>query len=548
MRLTNTLWLSLGALVAGSPALAQTTLDQTDPTQAEEADEFSSEDEVVPPTRIVPRTVDTDTPQDGIYSIGPIAIVGLSHMSVADFVDIVERYGSRDLTGQELGELTNAVVARAQSLGYIFASAYIDPQTLQAGVLRVRVDEGTIARIRIDGADDPAIRSQLAPLLDGRPITRERLERQLLLTDDVSGVWVRRAYFERDGQDGVLVLETRRSRASGSITFENDGSAPVGPERLRVDGDFNGIIVPADEIDVTIATTPFEPEELQYGRIEYQAVLNSSGTQAGISASYSQTDPGAYLDDDEVFGKSTLVGIEVRHPFMRSRDFSVWGEAAFQVRDLRQERGGILARHDRIPVLRLGAYILGQPAGGRLRARLTYSQGLSIFDATQKGDPLASRDDASATFSSLEGWAEWERDLASDFSIELAAKGQISTDPLLSTEDLGLGGNSFLRGYPYSQRSGDEGVMGSGELRYDWADAMNLLDNMQVYAYADGGVVGNLEGGFGSGSLASAGGGVRTDIVSGLDFDVELAVPLTGPRYDTDNANPRVNVKLRKSL
>ena len=538
------------SLAFALPANAQETRAPIDEAAAIDAKERSVSPSRDTPsaTQIEPRTDDRQSLGRGVYNVGPISLEGLGELSVVDFVDIIERYAARDLDGEQLNTLASEVAARAQAKGYVFATAMIEPQSLRAGVLRVRVDEGRIDRIRIDGDDDAAIRSQLAPLLNGRPVTKARLERHLLLADDISGVRVRRAYFEREADRGVLVLEARRSRASGAVVFENDGTAPVGPERLRIDADFNGLLTPTDEVDITLATTPFEPGELQYAKLKYEAVISSSGTQAGVVVSHSRTDPGAYLADDDVTGRSTRLGIELRHPFIRRRNFSLWGEAELQLRDIRRERDGALDRHDRIPVVRLGAFMAGAAAGGRYRARVTYSQGLSVLGATERGDPLASRDDASAVFSSLYAWADWERELGSGFTMELAARGQIASAPLLSTEDLGLGGNRFLRGYPYSQRSGDEGVMGSGELRYDWADALGLLDNMQIYAYADGGYVGNIDNGRGTGELYSAGGGLRTDIVSGLDFDVELAMPLSGPRYDTDDDNPRLNLKLRKTL
>lgn len=538
------------SLAFALPANAQETRAPIDEAAAIDAKErsVSSSRDTPSATQIEPRTDDRQSLGRGIYNVGPISLEGLVELSVVDFVDIIERYAARDLDGEQLNTLASEVAARAQAKGYVFATAMIEPQSLRAGVLRVRVDEGRIDRIRIDGDDDAAIRSQLAPLLNGRPVTKARLERHLLLSDDISGVRVRRAYFEREADRGVLVLEARRSRASGAVVFENDGTAPVGPERLRIDADFNGLLTPTDEVDITLATTPFEPGELQYAKLKYEAVISSSGTQAGVVVSHSRTDPGAYLADDDVTGRSTRLGIELRHPFIRRRNFSLWGEAELQLREIRRERDGALDRHDRIPVVRLGAFMAGAAAGGRYRARVTYSQGLSVLGATERGDPLASRDDASAVFSSLYAWADWERELGSGFSMELAARGQIASAPLLSTEDLGLGGNRFLRGYPYSQRSGDEGIMGSGELRYDWEDALGLLDNMQIYAYADGGYVGNIDNGRGTGELYSAGGGLRTDIVSGLDFDVELAMPLSGPRYDTDDDNPRLNLKLRKTL
>lgn len=546
--------LALGAAAAAAspwPVLAQSVLDRTDPAQEEqqEREERNEREEGaadLPP--IAAEEQPSGTVPESIYAVGPIVIEGVAELSVSDFVDIVERYSGRNLTEDELNMLANEIASRARQRGYIFATAMIEPQSLRAGVLRVRLNEGVIDEIRIEGDDDPAIRAQLEPLRREGPVTLEMLERQLLLAGDISGAYIRRTYYEREGEVGVLIVEASRSDASGSIELENDGSKPVGPERARIDVDLNGLITPFDEVDLTYSTTPLQPKELQYARARYFVVANTSGTEIGADVSFSTTEPGAYLADRDVFGRFWRIGVEARHPLVRSRDASLWAEAEFEVRDLRQERDGRLARHDRIPVIRAGLYTIAKAAGGRLSGKLTYSQGLDILGATDLGDPLASRDDASAVFSSLYAWADWDRDLFSNFSLELAGRAQLSTDPLLSTEDLGLGGNSFLRGYSYSERSGDEGIMGSGELRYDWRDAAGLVRNLQLYAYADGGVVGNLADGRGSGSLASAGGGFRTDITRNLDFDAEIAVPLTGPRYDTDDQSPRINIRIRMAL
>ena len=129
-------------------------------------------------------------------------------------------------------------------------------------------------------------------------------------------------------------------------------------------------------------------------------------------------------------------------------------------------------------------------------------------------------------------------------SLLLAGRGQISSDPLLISEDIGLGGTSFLRGYNYNERVGDEGVMGLAELRYDFAKPFGLIHRAQFYAFGDGGVVSNIGNGFGSGSLASAGGGLRADITRAINFDLELAVPLTGPRFETSDSSPRINVSV----
>lgn len=543
--------LAVAVLVSlGSPSqsYAQVVLDRTDPTQGEEDEVRQPEnDDGVPPAIAVDQESERAVSGES-YSVGAIIIEGRSVLPVSAFVDIVERYSGQDLSSAQLDELVDAIASRARDRGYAFANAHIRPQALSAGILRVHLDEGVIDEIRIEGVEDSAIRSQLAPLQNGMPVTLAMVERQILLAGDVSGAYIRRSRYEQEGGRGILVVEASRSAQDGYVELTNDGSQPIGPERARIDVDLNGLLLPSDEVDLTYTTTPFEPDELQYGSASYRVIVNSSGTEVGLVGSYSVTEPGAYLSDRDVFGRAWRVGLEARHPVIRSRKASLWVEGELQLRDLRQERQDILVRHDRIPVIRAGLFSVAEVAGGRFRGRLTVSQGLNILDATELGDPLASRDDASAVFSSLYAWSDWTRELTSEFSMRLAGRAQIATDPLLSTEDLGLGGNSFLRGYNFSERFGDQGVMGSGELRYDWNDAAGLVDRLQLYTYADGGVVDNLANGRGNGSLASAGGGIRTDITRGLDFDFEIAVPLTGPRYDTDDMSPRFNLRIRKSL
>jgi hemolysin activation/secretion protein len=196
-----------------------------------------------------------------------------------------------------MSALSDRIAARARERGFIFANAVISPQSLSSGVLRVSLDEGVIDEIRIEGDADPAILSQLEPLRDGRPVTLARLERHILLADDISGIRLRSPRYEREGERGVLIVEARRDRFSGRAELANDGSQPIGPLRARIDFDANGLISPFDEIDFTYSTVPTEPGELQYLAGRYSVVVSPQGTEVSFGASYSATHPGAYLAD-----------------------------------------------------------------------------------------------------------------------------------------------------------------------------------------------------------------------------------------------------------
>ncbi len=533
----------------GTPLAAQDSFDRTNPASQVSRDDLTQAPQI--PIRIeVQPVLETLLPSEstGVFDVGAIVIDGLVTLDRSVFASAIESFAGRPLDRDELVQLTDRIAQAARERGYLLATAWIPEQTLVGGMLRVEIDEGTIDALRIEGSDDPAIRRQLERLVTGRPLTMEALQREVLLADDLPGVWIRGTRFERDGSRRVLVVDAGRSDVGGNLLIATDGTRPLGPVRARIDFDANGLISPRDRVDLSFSTTPLEPGELAFFSARYTVIVGVGGTSLGLFGSYSQTEPGAYLADRGLIGKAWQGGIRLRHPLLRTQARSLWLEASGELQDLRQDSLGTLARRDRIALARLGFYGYGPLAGGTVQGRITISQGFAILDATGTADPLASRFDAQPDFTALSWWLNWRRGIAPRVSLSLASTGQLTNVPLLIGESFALGGTGFLRGYDFAQRVGDEGVAGMAELRYDWPEALGAVRNAQLYAFADGGTVSNLDGGLGSGTLASSGAGLRTDLTPDFDLDLEIAVPLTEPRYDTGDNSPRINLRVSQSF
>jgi hemolysin activation/secretion protein len=259
-----------------------------------------------------------------------------------------------------------------------------------------------------------------------------------------------------------------------------------------------------------------------------------------VSGYYARTQAGGSLKGRDIDGRSSYAEVGVSQPLLRTRPASLWAYLDFGLLDAEQSRLDTKFRDDRIAALSASLYGTAAVASGRLRARLTYKKGLKLFDATTGGDRLTSRRDGSAIFSKLEFWAGYDRKLGGNFSLALQAEGQLASRALLSSEEMGLGGRFFLRGYDYREYSGDDGVAGSAELRWD----VRLPNDAaaQIYAFLDGGEVDNHRGGFGSGSLASAGGGIRVRL-DRIEAGLEIGVPLRDGASDK-NYEPRVSYTL----
>jgi len=537
------------AAAAPLPATArdlQDPVDQADPSVAGE--EIQAQEHPTPLNGNV-ALPNAPTERRGAASVEPIVagairIEGATELAPAVFASAIEPYLGRPLGAEELGALAGDVAAAARSAGFGLATAWIRPQNLTAGVLRVTVDEGRIDAVEVEGPAREAVERRLAPLATGRPLRTAELERRLLIAGDLPGVGIGRPRIVRRLGRNFLVVSTTFDRVRGRASIDNSGTSSVGPVRARLHVDLNGLIATGDRLSIGGVVTPLQPREFQFVQAGYSIPVGRNGTEVAVRGYAGHSQAGADLRDRNLEGISTEVEATVSHPIVRSRRASLWGSATATLRDSRLDRDGTRVRDDRIVTATASLYGVGRVAGGRARVRLSYVQGLDLLNATSRGDALASRRDAGGSFSAVGFWAQFERPLGGGFSMELRGEGQLASRPLLASEEMGLGGRQFLRAWDYREMSGDQGAAGAAELRYDITNGLpHPVRRLQLYLYGDAGRVTNVEDGLGGGSLASVGGGFRAWLDHGFEAGVELGVPLTDGALD-DDPDPRLSFSL----
>lgn len=477
-------------------------------------------------------------------TVGAIRVDGATSFRSAQFAPLFDSFIGRRLAAADLKALAQGVADLARARGFVFASAWIPQQTVTNGVLRVRLDEGRIDEVRLNGLVDAAVSRRLSILTDGQPVTRPELERALLLAGDLPGVTISETRYQREGERNVLVVDTRAKNIVGNVQIDNWGSRAVGPVRVRVRADLNGALLAGDQLSLRGTLTPLHPRELATVGFDYAADTGVDGLLAGIGASYTRVRPGQRARGDKIDGRSTSLNANLSYPLLRTRDANVWATIDFTVRDVEQDRVKHTIRDDRLSTVTLGVSGYRGWLGGWLYARLNARQGVDLFDATRAGDPLASRRSGGAIFSKLDIYADWTGPIAGPLSLKVAAEGQVASRALLSSEEMGIGGPRFGRAYDYSERSGDRGIAGIAELRYDIKGAPIKGRTTQVYAYVDAGTVGNSGTGERGGSLYSAGGGVRFDISRVFDAGAEIGFPIGADRYETRDRSLRLSFTL----
>jgi len=477
-----------------------------------------------------------------------INIEGGDDLPGAEMAAAIAPFAGHRLSGGDLQDLLTAVSGVARAHGYLFAHSAVPPQMITAGVLHIALDEGRVDEVRLTGTARSAVVEVLRPL-QGHAPKRDEVERRLMLAGDLPGITIGKVSYAIEGSKGVLIVPVRFTRTSGSATIDNRGLDALGPERARLSVNVNSLLTDNDQVTFQGLATPVQPHELLalYGRYAIQPTR--SGTEIAIYGTYGETRSGGRWRAYDPRGESETIGISVAQPLLRGAKTSLWLMAEGDRIAVDQWWSGTLAQRDRVTTV--GASINGYAplAGGRLRAGGGITQGVLALGATPADNPLASRFHAGSAFTIFTAWANWQGNLAGPFSARLATTTQLTSDPLPAVEQLTIGGTYFGRGYNWSERTGDEGVLGSAELR---AQLLNrntgLLRWAQLYTFADAGDVSNLNGNFDTGDLYSAGAGARLTLERNLSIELEAAFPINAMRYDSEDKSPRVSFSVTSSF
>ncbi|MET4021691.1 hemolysin activation/secretion protein [Bradyrhizobium sp. S3.2.12] len=420
------------------------------------------------------------------------------------------------------------------------------PQDIADGRVRIQVIEGAIvqAELKGDGAEQFGVRPMLGPVLAEQPSRLATLERQLFLINSGPGIRITDTALEEiGGATGRfrLIVHLKTWHVFSSFGLDNLGSSSVGPWQTYATGAFNSYLTPGDTLAVNLSTIANDPRELGFARLSYDAPVGVDGVRLGASVLYSAVRPGdaRRLDSDI----TTTEAFELRAstvPFM-SQSSALTLTLAGTFSNVSEHDLYGLWYNDHIRTASLTAdYRLQDRFGGTNFATLTYRQGLDIFGASHFDDDLLSRDGAASNFSVLNLWFTRYQTLNDVWSLKLSAASQTASRPLFISHQFYLGGAAFGRGYGAAEISGDNGLAGSLELRFDQKLNFRYWTGYQLYAFGDAGAVWNdgyrLSDGL---SLTSAGAGVRFFLPDDLQADLGVAVPLSYRAPDNERRSPR---------
>ncbi len=400
----------------------------------------------------------------------------------------------------QLLQASSAITQLYIDRGYITSGAYIPPQTLTGGVVKIQIVEGKIEDIRITGTrrlNPNYVRSRLA-LTTSQPLNRKRLLEALQLLQQNPLIQNLSADLSASIHPGISILSVKVTEAksfSTQVVLDNGRSPSVGSFRRRLQLNEANLLGFGDGLSIGYTNTDGS------NSLDASYTLPLNPRNGTLSFNYGNTSsnvierPFNILD---ITSASRYYELTFRQPLVQTptQEFAVGLTASRRESEASFNPGGFgrigfpspganIKGDTRISALRFFQEWTSRNSRQVIAARSQFSLGIGGFDATINSNSPDSR------FFSWDGQAQWVRLLAADTLLLVRANIQIADRPLVPIEQFGLGGLGSVRGYRQDLLLADNGFFATAELQYPILRFPQWRGVLQIVPFVDVGTTWN---------------------------------------------------------
>jgi hemolysin activation/secretion protein len=493
------------------------------------------------PTPLAPVPGDVRPGIPGTIRVLRFEFEGNTAFSDRELAEVTQQFAGRDITFAELIAAEAAVTQKYVAAGYINSGAVIPAnQTFprEGGVVKIRIVEGGLDEIQISGnrrLNANYVRSRLQRVTR-RPLNRDRLLEALQMLQLDPLIANISAELQAGSRPENSRLEVRIKEAdsfSGEVFLDNNRSPSVGSFRRGARINQANLLGLGDGLELSYANTDGSNEF----NGSYTVPVNARNGTIRFAASAASTnvieEP---FDAAEIEGKSRTYELTYRQPIVEKPDRTL----ALGITLSRQESDTFLLGErfalsaganergeTRVSAVRFFQEYVQRNTQQVLAARSQFSIGTNFLGATANDSGPDSR------FLAWRGQAQYVRLLAPETLLIVRSDIQFADRPLLSLEQIGIGGVQSVRGYRQDLLLTDSGAIASAEVRIPVWRAPKVKGLLQVAPFVDFGVGWNNSGekaNADSDKLLGAGVGLVWQMGDRLNVRLDYGIPLINVR------------------
>ena len=495
---------------------------------------------------IIARDANSDDVPEQII-VKDFNVVGSSVFTKQELTKAVKSYRNRPLTLPELFQARSIITKLYTDKGYVNSGAYIPPQELDDGTVKIAVLEGELEGINVSGTErlTPKYISSRIETAAGKPVNVESLlaALQLLRLDPlINNV---SAELSAGIKPGTSLLDIQVEEADVfnlSTSFNNKKSPSVGSNQRSASFNHGNLLGIGDRFNFTFSNTKGS------NSFDFAYSLPFNSKNGIISAAYGSNNNDVveepFVSQLDLESQSRYFELSLRQPivlkpnkelamglsFSRSRSETFLDGRSFNFPRSINDSGVDEDGETRISALRFFQEYVNRDDKKVLAFRSQFSVGIDAFNATNN------EDGPDSTFFSWRGQSQWVKRLDEDFLFLLRGDVQIAGGALVPLEQFRLGGVNSARGYRQDLSLGDSGIFGSAELRVPVLRFRKIDGLVQIAPFFDIGTLWNTDNvEIANATLPSLGLGLNLAMGDRFNARLDYGIPLVNIENEGDS-------------
>jgi hemolysin activation/secretion protein len=485
----------------------------------------------------------TVTPAPVKMDISEYRVEG-AHLLPRDVVEqTVYPYLGPGHTTEDVEKARAALEKAYNAAGYQTVGVEIPQQQVRNGIVTLRVTEGSVGKLRVHGSryySLQEIKAEAPSLAEGAVPNFHDVQRDIVALNQQPDRRVTPALRagETPGTVDVDLNVEDTLPLHGSIEYNNRNSINTTQSRLTASLHYDNLWQLGHSLSFTYQVAPQRPSDAEVYSLSYLARIPQISWLSFLVYGVKQDSDVSTIGAIDVAGRGEIAGARAILTLPYSEGFFHTLSMGFDYKHFDQ---GVTLSGQTVQ-----APITYYPLTATYSATWMQDTASTQFDTTltmhlrgMGSDPAAfdtKRFKSSGDFFYLRSDVSRTQELPFGFQGFGKLQGQLASDPLVSAEEIAGGGLDTVRGYLESEVLGDNGIMGTLELRspslptFFGKDAgKSFINDWRVYLFADGGTVSinaplpDQQSIF---NLASWGGGSRVKLLDHLNASVDIGIPL----------------------
>ncbi len=402
-------------------------------------------------------------------------------------LEIAAPYVKKNTNLASLNKMIKKMTLYVRSKGYPAASVYIPEQEIIGCKIKIDILPGNIDKVTINNESklDTEVAERIAKgLRPGDIIKSDSLETTIHNLNDLPGVKASTVLAPGSvtGTSAITINIRDHKKDEGIAYVSNYGSKYSGRYQYAAQETINNISHKGDLLRIGASVSN---KLMKNFYMSYEMNVGRSSSTIGIGISHMNYDIDSYLASIGMEGKANTISIYGKTPIYKTskRNLDVlYGYNYRSLEDSISNPNWDSDRHSHSVYMGLAGSI-NQHQKSSFYYNMTLTHGVMGTDSAD-AELMDSVNHFSGGFTKGNADITAIQSLGHSTDILFRAQGQLASKNLDSSERFYLGGAQGVRAYPQGECSGDEGILGTAELRW-----YTPVSGLTLSCYLDGGEV-----------------------------------------------------------